>query len=73
MQKYMNLTYDPLLIWSQSLTSICILHVLRGHVSHSFVPGPVAQSVECPTADPVVMCSISFWSNTFVEIDNEIF
>ena len=36
------------------------------------LPGRVAQSVTCPTADPGVASSIPAWSHTFVEIDHGI-
>ena len=36
-------------------------------------PGLVAQSVVSPIADPGVMCSISAWLHTFMEVDREIF
>ena len=35
-------------------------------------PGPVAQLVASPTADPGAACSIPVGSHTFVEIDYEI-
>ena len=36
------------------------------------IPGPIAQSVANPTADPDVVSLISTRSHTFVEIDHEI-
>ena len=36
------------------------------------VPGPIAQSVASPTADPGIMSLISAWSHTYVEIGHEI-
>ena len=39
---------------------------------HHMVPGRVAQSVTCLTADPGVASSIPVQSHTFVEIDHEI-
>ena len=36
------------------------------------VPGGIAQSVTCLTADPGVVSLIPAWSHTFVEIDREI-
>ena len=36
------------------------------------IPGPVVQSVACPTADPGVEILIPTRSYTFMEIDHEI-
>ena len=41
-------------------------------LSPLLVPGNVAQSVTCLTADPGIVSSIPAWSNTFAEIDHEI-
>ena len=38
----------------------------------AFIPGHVAQSVTCLTADPGVTSSIPARSHTFAEIDHEI-
>ena len=41
-------------------------------LSPLLVPGNVAQSVTCLTADPGIVSSIPARSNTFAEIDHEI-
>ena len=38
----------------------------------SYLPGPVAQVIASPTADPGVMSLIPSLSHTFLEIDHEI-
>ena len=48
---------------------------LRQHqvdTGYSLLPGHVAQSVTCLTADPGIASSIPARSHTFVEIDHEI-
>ena len=39
----------------------------------TLIPGPLAQSVASPIADPVVMSLIPAWSHTFIEINHKIF
>ena len=50
--------------------SLC--NVTSQHIQELLLPGPVAQSVASPTADPGVASSIPARSQTFVEIDHEI-
>ena len=45
-----------------------VLHIA---LSQSW-PGPVAQVVACPIADPAAASLIPAWSHTSVEIDHEI-
>ena len=50
-----------------------ILYALHIQSSDLISPGPVAQSVVSPIADPGVMSLIQAWPHTFIEIDFEIF
>ena len=47
------------------------VHPVRTHLSS--LPGPVAQLVASPIADPRVVSSIPAWSYTFVDVNYEIF
>ena len=52
-----------------------LLHIVCAIITCSHggeLPGRVAQSVTCLTADPGVVNSIPAWSHTFGEIDLEI-
>ena len=53
----------------QCYNDLCSISV---HVLSLFLPGRVAQSVKCLTADPGVASLILAWSHTFMEIDHEI-
>ena len=47
-------------------------HLNKFTILTTFLPGRVAQSVACLTADPGVASSILVRSHTFVEIDHEM-
>ena len=49
------------------------MHKNKGWIKRKVLPSCIAQSVTCLTADPGVTSLIPVWSNTFVEIDHELY
>ena len=49
---------------------VCFLLGKEARCAYPWAPGPAAQLIVCPFANPVVVSSILAWSHTFMEINH---